>query len=471
MTTSAKSGERAPETNDVDQDDAPVDDRKVRGRVAKLFDLPMSAFSALRRSASATPGRLVLIAIGLALSCLVAGQFGTVTAEDRQVTITGLIDRREPLAAAAQQVYRALSDADATSASSFLVVGSEPVALRQRYERDVAEAGAALAKAASGSADNDEAARQVDILGQRLPVYTGLIESARLYNRQGFPVGASYLREASELMRAELLPAARELYRVDTERLAAEQDATTDIPWATTFVVLTLLGALVCTQRYLTRKTNRLLNVGLVVATLSVVVGLLWAGVALLVQSTLIDSAKDDGSRQVDVLVRARIGALQARADETLTLIARGDGAAYDRHFAETAERFAGTDGRGGLLAEARALAAESPAVAHVDAAIEAASAWFRAHAQVRRLDDEGRYQEAVDTAILEGREDGAAVAFSRVDDGLRAAITAGRQKFLDDTRNAERALTLLPWGMAGLALIAAIAAVAGIHERLKEYQ
>ncbi|HET6287234.1 MAG TPA: hypothetical protein VFG15_10810 [Amycolatopsis sp.] len=450
---------------------APPPAPEGRSGIAGLLELPGNGIRAIIRSASTTPGRLSVIAIGLVLLSLVAGLFGTLAAQDKKDTINGLIDHREPLAAAAQQVYRALSDADATAASSFLSIGTEPLPMRQRYERDIAEAGAALAKAASDSSGVGKAAEQINTLGREIPVYTGLIETARVYNRQGYPVGASYLREASELMRAKLLPAAQDLYRIDTDRLAAEQDDATGFPWLATALVLALLAALIVTQVHLTRKTNRLLNVGLVVATASVVVALLWGAVALIVQSSLVGSGEEDGSHQVDVLVRARIAALQARADETLTLVARGDGAAYEKDFGDLAAQLGGTDGQGGLLGEARDLAAGGAAAEKVDAAIQAASAWFKAHAEVRRQDDDGFYQDAVGTAIRDDKKDGAAGAFLRLDENLVAAINVGRQEFLDDTRGAERALTLLPPGIAVLALLAAAGSALGIRERLREYR
>lgn len=452
---------------------APMPPAAPEGRsgIAGLLELPGNGVRAVVRSAATTPGRLSVIAIGLVLLSLIAGLVGTLAVQDKKDTINGLIDHREPLAAAAQQVYRALSDADATAASSFLSIGTEPLPMRQRYDRDIAEAGAALAKAASDSSGVGKAAEQINILGQQIPVYTGLIETARTYNRQGFPVGASYLREASELMRVKILPAAQDLYHTDTERLSAEQDDATGFPWLATALVLALLAALIVTQVYLTRKTNRLLNVGLVVATVSIVITLLWGAVALIVQSTLVGSGEEDGSHQVDVLVRARIAALQARADETLTLVARGDGEAYENDFVNLAGQLGGSDGQGGLLGEARGLAADGPAADEIDAAIQDATAWFKAHAEVRRQDDDGQYQDAVDTAIRDDKKNGAAGAFVRLDENLVAAINVGRQEFLDDTRNAERALTLLAPGIAVLALIAAAGAAMGIRERLREYR
>ncbi|MGW4521701.1 hypothetical protein [Amycolatopsis sp. NPDC004378] len=442
-----------------------------RSGLLGLLDLPGQAVRAIVKSAATTPGRLTVIAVGLVLLSLVAGLVATLSVQNRDDTITGVIDHREPLAAASQQVYRSLSDADATAASAFLSIGTEPPELRQRYERDIAEAGAALAKAASDAADVADAAGPVDTLNQSLPVYTGLVETARANNRLGYPVGASYLREASELMRAKVLPAAQDLYRVDTERLIDEQDSATGFPWLATILMLALLAALIVTQVHLTRRTNRLLNVGLVVATVAVVVSLLWGAVALLFQGSLVGSGQDDGSHRVDVLVRARIAALQARADETLTLVARGDGAAYEKDFGANAAQLVGPDGQGGLLGEARGLIQDGEGAAKVADATKAANDWLKAHKQVRTQDDAGQYQDAVDTAVVEDKQDGSAPAFRRLDDSLQAAIDVGRQEFLDDTHNGDRALTLLAPGLAVLAIVAAAGVTMGIRERLREYR
>ncbi|RZQ65373.1 hypothetical protein [Amycolatopsis suaedae] len=442
-----------------------------RTGLAGLLGLPAAAVRAIVRSAATTPGRLSVIAVGLVLLSLLTGIVGAFAFQDRKDIIGGLTDHREPLAAAAQQVYRSLSDADATAASAFLSTGTEPPALRERYEVDIAQAGAALAKAAADSGGVAEAAAQVDMLNQQVPVYTGLVETARANNRLGYPAGASYLREASELMRAKILPAAHELYRIDTERLLAEQDEATDIPWLTGVLVLALIAALVATQLYLKRRTNRVLNIGLVVATAAVVLALLWGAVAVVVQSIGVSAGGDSGTRRVDLAVKARIAALQARADETLTLVARGDGGKYEAEFKELAVQLSGQDGNGGYLGELRSVAAEYGATTEVDSAIANAKAWLAAHAKLRENDDNGAYDEAVTLAIDEKAEGSAAAAFFRLDNDLVTAINGGRQAFLDETSAADGALTALAPGFAVLCVIAAAGATMGIRERLMEYR
>ncbi|HVW39864.1 MAG TPA: hypothetical protein VHC18_00790 [Amycolatopsis sp.] len=435
-----------------------------RSGVAGLLDLPVVAVRGIMRSARTSPGRLSVIGVALVVLALVTGVVGTIATQGKKDTINDLIDHREPLTAASQEVYRSLSDADATSANAFLVIGTEPADLRGRYDLDIARAGAALAKAASDSEGVADAAGKVDVIARNLPVYTGIIERARANNQQGFPVGASYLREASNLMRTVILPAASDLYHIDTDRLGAEQDDVSGFPWFTMILVLALLGSLIATQIYLTRRTNRLLNVGLVVATGATALILLWGAVALTVQAVLVGAGEDDGSHPVDVLVRARTAAVQARTDEMMTLVARGDGADYEQNFKTLAPTFTG------LLGEARGLL-DGEAGAQVDTAVAGADAWLKTHKDIRALDDGGSYSDAVKKAVDPTVADGSAAEFTKLDDALVKAIDIGRQNFLDQTRGADRSLTLLPPGLAVLAVLAAGGVTIGIRDRLREYR
>jgi hypothetical protein len=156
-----------------------------------------------------TPGRLRAVLVGLVLLGLGAGLAGVIGVEQRSGLVDEVSTSRGPLTVQAQGLYRSLSDADATAAAAFLSAGTEPPALRTRYLDDIAAATKALAAVAASGVD----AASVRELSSQLPSYTGLVETARVYNRQGMPLGSAYLREASGLMRQRLLPAAQRLYK------------------------------------------------------------------------------------------------------------------------------------------------------------------------------------------------------------------------------------------------------------------
>jgi hypothetical protein len=430
---------------------------------------PAAAVRQVTRSAATTPGRLSVIAVGLVLLTVLTGLVGAIALRQKQTTVDNLIDHREPLAAAAQQLYRSLSDADATAASAFLSGGAEPADLRNRYEVDIAQAGAALAKASSDVGGDAEAAAQVQELNQQLPVYAALVETARTNNRQGFPAGSAYLREASGLMGDKLLPAAERLYRIDSVRLGDEQAAARSFPWTMAILTLLLLGALIATQRYLTRKTNRLVNVGLAAATIAVVLGLAWGTVSLLFASGDVADGARNGSQQVEALVQARIVTLKCRADETLTLVARGDGKRYEDDFNKLSPQISGTSDAN-YLVQAKNLASSQALANEVKSAQDNANAWLEAHKRIRDFDNKGQYEEAVKAAIGSDPDSGA-TAFAKLDANLLNALKLGRQEFLTQTVHAQRAMTGLVPGVVVLALLAAAGITIGIAQRLREYR
>ncbi|MGW6442397.1 hypothetical protein [Lentzea sp. NPDC055074] len=395
--------------------------------------------------ARSTPGRLGLIVVVLVVASLASGWLSTWSVNRQERALEDLATRSEPLAHAAQEVYRALQDADATAASAFLSGGLEPSELRQRYEADIAQAQAALSVATASSPD------LTATLSAQLPVYTGLIETARSNNRQGFPVGAAYLREASGLMRTQLLPAAQELYRAETDRVARAQDEAS-FPVVPVLVALAFVIGLVLIQRYLTRKTNRLLNVGLLVATGAAVLSLLWVTtVSVLVMNDVADSRT--ASEKVDVLAQARIATLTARGEETLTLVARGAGQSYEKNFVEVSARLEG------LLNQAKALEDTEA----VEQATRHFRQWQEVHQRIREADDAGQYNDAV---ALIGNP-----YFDSLDQALVRAIGQARQDFSDEVAVARASLAGTVVGVLVLAAISAAGSTTGLWQRLKEYR
>ncbi len=83
-------------------------------------------------------------------------------------------------------------------------------------------------------------------------------------------------------MRGELLPAAQELYRSVTDELNQARDSAATFPWFALLLGLGALAGLIRVQIYLTRRTNRLFNVGLLVATTAAVLLVGWLGLSAL---------------------------------------------------------------------------------------------------------------------------------------------------------------------------------------------
>ena len=91
----------------------------------------------VRARAATTPGRLRLTMAAIVLVALLAGLvLGALTALRRSAA-DAVATRDEPVMVGAERLYRALSDADATAATTYLRGGAEPAALRARYLADL----------------------------------------------------------------------------------------------------------------------------------------------------------------------------------------------------------------------------------------------------------------------------------------------------------------------------------------------
>ncbi|MFC0600988.1 hypothetical protein [Streptomyces palmae] len=432
------------------------------------------------------PGRLR--SIGAVLAVLILA-FGTVTAwqvSERASSADAVVHRSQPLSADAARIYRSLADADATAAGGFLAGAKEPREVRVRYERDIRTASTRLAKAAANTGGSAAGREQITRLGERLPVYTGLVEAARANNRQGLPLGGAYLRYANDTMARELLPAARELYDIESARLDQDYTEAKAGPWAAVAIGVAALGALGWAQWRHRVRTNRVFNQGLLVATGCCTAMMLWLAVAHGMARAGLNESNDRGAASLRVLNQARIDTLRARGAENLTLVARGADVvtegpdqgrdAYEVLFQEQLDELVGGSGRAegpaapdSLLGRAAALADDEAGRTPVAEALRGVREWQQRHRTARETDDKGDYDKALKTVI--GKEGSTGESFDRVDTALSRALAHEQREFRSAADDGRAAFTGLAVGAGVLAVLGAAGAVLGIGRRLAEYR
>lgn len=407
----------------------------------------------LRRFAGTTPGVIVGVIVASVVLCLLAGFTAMNQMSGKSARQLGALERTEPLAFAAQRLYVALSAADATAASAFLSGGIEAPAVRQQYQQSLADAAAALADTTVGASD-EQTRRIVARIVADLPAYTGLVEAARSNNRQGFPVGSSYLSEASALMQNSLLPNAEQLTTARFAAVRADERAIGARPLLSIVAVLLVLLTCAVASWMLLRRTNRRANLGVVLAACASVLALLWLLAAPAVASKVLDTSAAGASSRFETLAKARIAAQQARTDETLQLITRGDIAAgeaqYTRHSLEVRERLA-------------------TVVAPDSVAAQELANWVSGHRAQVAAYAAADYRAAVDQAIGTAAQS-SATRFAALDRAMNDNLAQERRALRDDLSTAGAALTLSPYGTLALLVFAAAAVVAGLWPRLKEF-
>ena len=433
-----------------------------------VSDPPRPTLSSYVR-ASTTPAKLRLLLAGLVALCLIWGGVAAWVVSQRASGAADVVSTSEPLSLDGQQIYRSLSDADATAATAFLSGGLEPIAARRRYLADIAQATSHL-ESATAAAGHSPIARDLATLSKGIPVYTGEVETARANNRLGLPLGAAYLREASGLMRGTLLPAARNVSVLANAQLSAASGRATGLPLAVVLLVVAAITGYVLyrAQRWLLRHTHRVFNSGLVLASVAAVVSLLWLVVALTVARADLLQARDHGSAPVAALAQADIAALQARADESLTLIDAGGDDSFQADFLTVQRRLG--PGPGTLLTAAVTAARGSPGAGAAASAATVATAWYAAHRTVRSLDNNGKHVQAVQLVTTSGAGHSGTL-FGHLDGSLTAAIAADQAVFQANAVAGRGAFTGLEVGVIVLALVMAAGCARGLSRRLAEYR
>jgi hypothetical protein len=435
-------------------------DRPWRRRTAEVRELARG--TRVGRLASAAAATLVLV--------LVAGALALVATLHTQAASEDVTTRSGPLTAAAQELYRALSDADASAGQGFLLGAGEPESVRLRYQTDLAAAGRALAVVGSATDGADAAATgPVATLTSGLPVYTGLVETARTADRQGLTYGSAYLREASSFLQSTLLPAAQQTYDAQAAELAADQAVADGGVW-TVLALVAVVAALVAVwllHRRIARTTKRRLTPGVALAGGAVALLLVWGVIALGVCAALTSAARDDGSDPNRELVAARFAVLQSRSDEVLTLVARSTGGDYEQDYVRRSIALYGWQG---LLDRARDEAGPGAVADDATTAQTIGRQGITVHELARTLDVAGDYDGAVALALSTAPSGGQGTV-QQVEDALDRAITTTADTASSDAAAADAATTLLAVGVVVLTLVAAAGVAVGVWPRLQEYR
>jgi hypothetical protein len=424
-----------------------------------------------RGAAASTPGRLRRMAAWLILATLAWGALATFTAFRHSSGAGTVVSASEPLTYDALQIWQSLSDANNEAGAAVLSGALPDPHVLNQYDQDIKDAKQDITDAAARGAPMGD----IDAVQVGLTAYTDEVSRAEANDLLGYPVGAGYFRQASAQMTGQLLPAAHDLYTLEDARLATASAQATGLP----FIVITVVAGIALGYgyfrcgRWLTRRTHRVLNGGLMLSGVVGVLALLWLASAFLVGRADLLAAQAQGSTPVVALANADIAALKAHTDEALTLINNSGDDSNEVQF-KALEKDLGP-GPGTLLAVAQSRAAGSPAAARAADAVTAAPGWFAAHKTVRQDDDganprapgDGTHQQAV-ALVLNGS---AGSDFDTLSGDLAAAIRLDNTAFAAHASSGQGAFTGLMPGVIVATLIMVAGLAWGLSRRLAEYR
>lgn len=449
---------------------APVAPYVPAGRQAATHAAPARARRSL--AGGGTPGILQLLLIGLMAASVVWGAVGAWTVSQHASAASEVVTASEPLSLAAQQMYQSLSDADVTATTEILAGPPESLPARLRYDGDIANAAADLARLRSAATGSGNTALTADLtaVSTGLPVYTQYVQEALNWGANGLPLTAgSAMQAASDVMHVTLLPAANAIYAQQSAALTAASSQATGLPWIVVTVLLAIgIGfTLLRAQRWLRRRTHRIVNYGMLLASVAIVVSTAWLVVAFLSARSDFQQGLGHGSTPAEELAQSVIAAQQARGDQVLNLISRTGSTSFSADFAAETAKIGPR--AGSLLTTARA-SSTGQGAAEADAAARAATAWYSVSAQVFRLDNAHQY--AAETASVIGTGPGSSESgFTALVGHLRGGIDADQAVFKSNAAAGSGAFGGLEAGVIIAALLMALGSAWGLSRRLAEYR
>lgn len=243
----------------------------------------------------------------------------------------------------------------------------------------------------------------------------------------------------------------------------AETSASTKIPAPVIIVVTATLGFGVFAHRWLARRTNRRVNIGLVVGGLAIALMIVWVGTALAISTAGSRAAKNTAADSLRTVTNLAITAQQARADETLSLIRRGDEDVRKRSYYQRVDAM--RQQLGDYLA--RKDSVDKSGLAQADQLLEK---WRQADERINAYITVGNYQAATQVALGTG-EDDSTPAFDKLNDALAQGIQESRKQLRFDILSARRVLSGSTVGGAMLSVGAALAVALGLWPRMSEYR
>lgn len=421
---------------------------------------------------STTPGKMLTLTLILSVAIFAAGYSMSQSAGQRQDSLDVLLTSTEPMSYSAHNLYTSLSLADTIATTGFVQAGVESEGTRARYNAAIDRASvAATESAASITTADQESLRLIDQIQRQLPVYSGMVETARTNNRVGNPVGVAYMAEASSLMREEILPAASELFNRTSNRVSEEQRELTMPQWVPLSGLLAAVFFLTLAQWWLWRKTRRRFNRGFLGATALMVTAILWVSASNFATWQAGTRGFAEAAMPWDSLTASRIMAQQTRTAETLVLVRRQSFEQTEESFSQTVasvsgalDDFEGAEGHTDLTRNARIL----------DQARESLVHWEAAHEGLAQALDSGDYERAItlSTGTPEQNDDNptSASAYGSLDSALAALVSDARASMRAFIQDGLAATQLVSAAVLILSLAAIISVWLGIRPRLREY-
>jgi hypothetical protein len=418
-------------------------------------------------ASTSTPARVAIVRAVLIILAVVFAVGGAFGINHRANAIDDVRNASGQLLAL-QDIRVRIVHADAIASSSYLRSGLEDPAQRVAYLDEIGKAGDGLVavSASANAADLVQLSEASRLLGS----YVGLVEQARANNRQGFPVGATYQRQANAIVSnndPDTPDIVSSLQSVEASQRDQINDSLATAHRAGLWMQLTgwlLLIALVLASWWMARRFRRILNIPIAAAAVVLFLLLVIGGSIQAGSVSDTDDAVGTQLESADNAGQARAAGFEARSQEALTLINRGNGAANEANWLvqnnivqQVFDERLGSD--------------ESLS----NQAIDSYNTYASGHVEIRTLDNAGNWDDAVAVSLGQKATPNGGInvpdEFNDFDKNIGQIVVdegSDASSLLADAVSPLRSLRNVVF-VAGL--VVAVLAALGCGQRLREYR
>lgn len=325
---------------------------------------------------------------------------------------------------------------------------------------------------------------------ERIPIYSILSNISAYEYTVGGSVSSSadvsvdQFMEANRLMQQKILPAGSALNKANLSQLNSTYDRyvkNIGIVKAVMVVVgFVFIVILIATQVYLFRKTHRILNVGLLLATILFSATLVYSASALNSIERNLHLAKSEAFESLNALWSARAEAYNANALESLYLLHNKTGivqTADTINFDLAATRMssdpkAALDGEKseGYLGDALNNITFQGEELAVKTALQHWIKYVEIDKQMRNLEYDSKHNEAIALNVgdAEGQSD---YMFTKFDASLEDSISINQKQFDTNINSAFKTLNIFPYILSVSLVLIIASCILGMKPRIDEYR
>ncbi len=366
-----------------------------------------------------------------------------------------------PVLISTQGLVASIAEADAANTAVFLSGidgGDEDVSQRRLYESAVARAPEQIEDISSGIGDNELTHDALKDVAQQLTAYAGVVEQARLSNANGLPGATGLLTDSLDLSGGAngMLANANEV----TERTRNQFNDDVNAGRASVLIAVVALAAtllvLVIAQARLKKLTHRRISLGLVAASMCVLILGSWIGAAAVLRANDLSQATDEGFGDIAIAAQLQTAAFEYKTAETNAIIEEDASQLPDASIIDDIE----------IQLTTLANSADSQRErAQADAVRTRWQSYLETSNTIAGDVRSGNFDDARSLVAGEGNQ-----RFTGFNTTAEALVLANQDQFNGSVANATARLNQLSFAAILLPLIGAVAAWLGYRPRINEY-